>query len=336
MLSILKWIGIIVLVLVVALIVLGVIMAKVTAPPKLEVDLQAPSAGEDLDEYFTGINSGEKKRFNGIVLVRKGSETLLKKAYGIDGFERPMDADSSLRLGSVSKQFTAVGILTLVESGQIDLDTSGIPLNYMGMPKDPAVTNASVEDWVCGKDGKLKKAGKFKYSNTGYLLLARIIERVSGQSFENYMKAAVFTPLGMDQTRVWNQLAADEFPARAIGFKSNAKVIKPVELTHLDGVAGDGGVFSSLNDLENWAQFWTDDRLISDALKAEAMTGGEEDYGYGVIRQGDAIWHNGRWLAATAFLHVNIKNGDLVIVVDNGANFTADRIGQSIVRKLSP
>jgi len=261
-----------------------------------------------------------------------------------------------MRLASVSKQFTAAGILTLVENGQVDLDakisnylpdcqysatvrsllnhTSGIPDTYMKMPKNEVVTNATVEDWVCSKGSTLKKSEQFKYSNTGYVLLARIIERVSGESFEAYMKSAVFDPLGMKKTRVFNRLSADDFPERAVGFDASATNIKPVSLSHLDGVAGDGGVFSSLTDLENWARFWTDERLISAGLKSQAMKGAKNDYGFGLICEGDVIWHNGAWLATNSYFYLNTRNDNLIAIIDNGSHFMLGKIAQNMRRLI--
>ena len=326
--------------------------------PKLNVKRDDPAAAEKLDAWFTNQHEHGAMPFNGTVLIRRGNEVLLRKAFGLDSEEQALTADSPLRLASVSKQFTAVGILTLVEAGQVDLDapvssylldcefnasvrqllnhTSGIPdVIYRKADSTELLTLEKVENVIC--DGSvIQEASAFGYSNTGYLLAARIVERVSGHSFEDYMQAAVFDPLEMENSRVWNLVSTRAFPQRAGGFKwkRKRKSKTPLEPTKLDGVAGDGGVFSTINDLENWDRFWSDDRLISKELKTIAMTPETGDYAFGWIREDNSVWHNGSWLGARTYFRRNLKTGDLIILLENSSNMQVTAIGHRVSKFL--
>lgn len=322
--------------------------------PKLDLERDDPSAAEDLETWFENLHEAKLPKFNGVVLIRRGDDILLNKGFGKDSLGRQLTADSPIRLASVSKQFTVVGVLTLVRDERIDLDTplstympecefpsatprtllnhtSGIPdVTYSRANGDKLLTLEGVVELIC--DGTLESAEtpEFEYSNTGYLLAAHLIERVSGQSFEDYMREAVFDPLGMENSRVWTLVSTRPFPERAGGF-NGAKRNKPaLEPGNLDGVAGDGGVFSTLNDLENWDRFWSDDRLISPALKTLALTAGEGDYGFGWVRDGDIAWHNGAWLGSNTLIRRNLRTGDLTILLDNSNNLAFDGIAAKL------
>ena len=205
-------------------------------------------------------------------------------------------------MASVTKQFTAAGILRLVEQGQIELDqpvgdhlqdfpfagvtvrhllnqTSGIPDVYMSLAKQhrkefgDSLRITDVVDLIRRHPPRAKLPGdEYRYSNTNYVLLAGVIESVSGMSYEDFMREELFEPLGMKHTRVWNRVSAiQEFPERAEDFEAIGSIRVPLPLTWIDGVAGDGAVFCSLQDFLIWDKFWTGNPLVSDRVLAEAQ-----------------------------------------------------------------
>jgi CubicO group peptidase (beta-lactamase class C family) len=325
--------------------------------PDLEVSRDDPEASQKLENWLDALHAGRISKFNGTVLVRRGEDVLIRKAYGTDGQDRPLNMETPLRLASVSKQFTAVGVLTLVQAGRVDLEapisdyfpncpftasvgsllnnTSGIPDDIYHLAEtDVLLTLEGVETLMCS--GDIQQGDReFVYSNTGYLLAARLIERVTGQSFEAYMQAAVFDPLEMKNSRVWNLVSTEPFPDRGTGFQMSRKGKRAHEVTLLDGVAGDGGVFSTVTDLENWDRFWSDDRLLSKDLKQLALAPGENKYGFGWVRDGDLAWHNGSWLGARTYYSRNLRTGDLVILLENGSSPVVDNIANKIEMFLS-
>ena len=145
----------------------------------------------------------------------------------------------------------------------------------------------------------------YEYSNTNYITLAYLIELISGQSFEAFMQTNLFEPLGMKDSRVWNLLSTDStFQNKAddmMNFKGRLSKLEP---TFIDGVAGDGAVFSSLHDFLIWDQFWYGNDLIRqenlvEAFKIPTLSSGEQsDYGFGWGIKDDIVWHNGAWLGA--------------------------------------
>ena len=176
-----------------------------------------------------------------------------------------------------------------------------------------------------------KPLEQYAYSNTGYVLLAGIIEIISQQSFEDFMRLELFEPLGMKNTRVWNLLSEDTtFENKTSSF--NAFWKKPLQPGFIDGVAGDGAVFSSLEDFLIWDQFWYSNNLISaatlqEAFKAPTLANGKtSNYGFGWILQGDVVWHNGGWLGARTFFSRNTKNKTCLVLLDNSANASSGAI----------
>lgn len=306
----------------------------------------------------------ERKQFNGAILIAKNGEPLLMKGYGIADVKtkEPLHPESSFRLASVSKQFTATGILLLAERDSLQLDdlvsnhldgfkyegvtirhllnqTSGVPDSYMGIAEKykyevgEVLTIAKVVELVnkYGPKAERKPGEEFAYSNTNYVLLAGIIEQVSGESFEAFMQKNLFDPLQMTNSRVWNLLSADTtFNNKTNSFNALSGIrLRP---TYLDGIAGDGGIFASVEDFLIWDQFWYGNELISDSLRMAAMTpptlesGNKTDYAFGWIKQGDIVWHNGSWLGARTFIGRNTTNQTCLVLLDNGANLSFNDI----------
>ena len=318
--------------------------------PKIEFTREDPNAVQNLEVWFDSLHAHKVVPYNGTVFVRRGNEVLLRKAYGSDSQDRPLTPESSLRLASLSKQFTAVGILTLVRDEKLNLDEpistylpscdfsaplrsllnhrSGIPdVVYQKAHETDILTLETVEALICDGSVKSEPVGEYAYSNTGYLLAARVIERVTGESFETYVQRAVFDPLDMNSSRVWNLVSERSFPERAGSFKFTRRKKIALNPTNLDGVAGDGGVFSNLDDLENWDRFWSDDRLLPQNLKQLALTPEAGNYALGWMRDGDWAWHNGAWLGARTYMARNLSTGDLVILLENSSNVQTDKIG---------
>jgi CubicO group peptidase (beta-lactamase class C family) len=275
-------------------------------------------------------------------------------------------------LASVTKQFTAAGILRLVEQGQIELDqpvgdhlqdfpfagvtvrhllnqTSGIPDVYMSLAKQhrkefgDSLRITDVVDLIRRHPPRAKLPGdEYRYSNTNYVLLAGVIESVSGMSYEDFMREELFEPLGMKHTRVWNRVSAiQEFPERAEDFEAIGSIRVPLPLTWIDSVAGDGAVFCSLQDFLIWDEFWNGNPLVSDRVLGEAFVrpklndGSLSDYGFGWLmrgRSGRLVMHNGRWLGAGTYIMRDAGSGLCLVVLDNSQNH---RLGRIAVRLQS-
>ena len=256
-----------------------------------------------IDNWLEKLNS--ERKFNGGILITKNGKPTLAKTYGFTNSKKTekLNINSSFRLASISKQFTASGIMLLKEKKQINYDdlvskyisnfpyhnvtirnllnqTSGIPDSYLDLAEKAKgeigiLTNEKAIKLIIENKPKanFEPNDKYEYSNTNYIALARIIELVSNQSLENFMANNIFIPLGMNDTRVWNLISEDKtFKGKTEGFEDLAGEIREIKPTFIDGVAGDGGVFSSLNDFVLWDKFWYENKLISNENLKNAIT----------------------------------------------------------------
>jgi len=320
------------------------------------------------DEWLERLHS--EKKFNGGVLIIREGRPMLAKTYGFTNSSKneQLNVNSSFRLASTSKQFTASAIMLLNERDSIHYDdlvsqyipnfpyqevtirhllnqTSGIPGSYIDLAKDAKdkieiLTNEKVLDLIIENKPKanFKPNDQYEYSNTNYIILARLIELVSGRTFESFMRENIFIPLEMNDTRVWNLISKDKtFKGKTDGFKDFAGEIRDVKPTFIDGVAGDGGVFSSINDFIIWDNFWYGNKLISDKSLEEAFerptlnNGEKSNYGFGwLIINEDVAVHNGAWLAANTYYIRDRKKQNSFVILDNSSNLFFDKIIKNI------
>ncbi|RGP41124.1 Serine-type D-Ala-D-Ala carboxypeptidase [Altererythrobacter insulae] len=308
-----------------------------------------------IESWLDERHSQTPSQFNGAALVIRDGEVLVRKAWGNDGNGRPLSVDSQFRLASVSKSFTAAAILKLAQEHTLDLDApvsdqidtcpvtatpaqllqhrSGVPDNYFQVADPETLTTiSSVLDLVCSNAADHAGSPQpFSYNNTAYVFLAGLVEHKSGMSFEQYLGQEILAPLGLEDTRVWNLVSEDSFENRATSF-GRSGLLEP---SNLDGVAGDGGVFSTLDDLANWAKFWSDDRLLSRDLKDRATGKAAQDsdgYHFGLIREGDLVEHSGSWLGARTYLGFRGEGEeqDVVILLENGSSIFIDDLREQI------
>lgn len=351
------------------------IFKKMTKIDELEI-IGTESQTEKITKANEWLNKLQKNnKFNGAVLLIKNDSVLLKKAYGVTDFTKKekLTTESSFRLASVSKQFTAVGIMLLKEQGKLDLDdsitkflpelryndvsvrhllnhTSGVPDVYMDFPKKykkeigEALTISKTAELLAKENLPLKTEPNdvYNYNNTGYVLLAAIIEKASGKSFEEFLQTELFDKLGMKNTRVWNLVSKNqEFKNKTSSFENILGEVFPLNPGVLDGVAGDGAVFSSIDDFVIWNQFWYENNLLSESSIKEIFEkpilndGLESNYGFGwIVLNPVAHSHNGSWLGARTSIVRNTKLKNCMVILDNSATLNIDKIGNQLVKVL--
>jgi CubicO group peptidase (beta-lactamase class C family) len=301
-----------------------------------------------LQQYMTGQN--KYFQFNGTILVAEKGKPIYQQALGYADYnsKRMLNDSSVFELASVSKQFTAMGIMILKDRKLLSYEnnikkyfpqlpydnitirnllthTSGIPSYEDQFEKNwdrkkIAYNKDIIEMLVQRHDTLFFKPGtKWQYSNTGYALLASIIEKVSGMSYNDFMAINIFQPLGMNHTYIYNsRRTTNKFPDNyALGFvysDSLKKYILPDELPaysmvyYLDGIVGDGCVNSTTGDLFKWDRALYSNKLVSKATLDEMLsplvrtspTDSTSFYGFGVNVQpksdkGKVISHGGSW-----------------------------------------
>jgi N-acyl-D-amino-acid deacylase len=253
--------------------------------------------------------------FNGTVLIAKDGEIRFERHYGyadLDG-SVALTSHSSFSLASLSKQFTAMGMMLLAHKGRLALDdavaaylpelagyrgvtirhmlhhTSGLP-DYMELAEQygdgKAVITAPGVVALLERyrpPSVFRPGEQFEYSNTGYALLEEILTRVSGASYPDFMRAEIFDPLGMDDSAAFN-LASKECTLRSRVFglrRTYAGFGRKVscDLNYLDGVYGDGGIYASAGDLARWDTALRNGALIPAEIYQQAYVSGRLNNG---------------------------------------------------------
>ncbi|WP_339926474.1 serine hydrolase domain-containing protein [uncultured Cyclobacterium sp.] len=323
---------------------------------------------EKLDSLYTDLFNQNK--FNGNVLIAEDGKILLKKSYGLADAETKVDLNenSIFELASVSKQFTAMGIVQLVKEGKINYGddirkyipelsfynkitienllyhTSGLP-DYIDLAdlywdKEKIANNDDIVKLFELHKPELffETNSDYEYSNTGYLLLATIIERTSDLNYQDYLKNKVFIPSNMKSTLVLRKrYEPKEMKNIAIGYLYSDSLktkVKPDNLTdykfvtYLDGVVGDGMVNSTTQDLYNWDRVLRNEKIINQTDKERIFqpykffdsipTG----YGYGwyIIEDekfGKYVKHSGGWPGYVAHIERHLDTDKTIIILQN-------------------
>ncbi len=235
------------------------------------------------------------------VLVVRHDSVLQKKTYGFADLDelRPVTSATNFRLASVTKQFTAAAVLLLAEEKKLSLDenigkyfpelpvsakeitirhvlnhTSGI-IDYEALIPDSQtvqVFDKDVLQLLRPADSVYFPAGShFRYSNSGYALLALLVESVSCSTFADFLQERIFGPLGMNYT-VARQEGVSFVTNRAYGYTRTDSGFVLADQSVTSAVLGDGGIYSSLDDMFKWDQALNADKLLSRASREQAFT----------------------------------------------------------------
>jgi len=347
----------------ISLIVIILVAFLLIRIPALVIQAQADEDEKlrNLDGWLERIHKSDK--FNGTVLLSKNGDVIFSKSYGHDGSDTRnlLTEHSSFNLASVSKQFTAMGIMILHSKSKLDYNdkvseyipelsyykditiqhllhhTSGLP-DYMKLAgthdnREGVFTTSKMISLYKKPHLSLnfEPGTKFQYSNAGYVLLAEIIERVSGASFQSFMSAHIFKPLNMNDTQVFNLLSDNEPTKRVYGYKREYGPFGgkrlPHDLNYFDGVAGDGGIYSSAHDLNLWHKSLRYGILVSNVSYQEAYkpaqldNGSHNKYGFGwFINSDNSVEHAGGWQGFTSYIHRNLEKDELIVILDNSSN----------------
>jgi CubicO group peptidase (beta-lactamase class C family) len=309
------------------------------------------------------------------VLVVKDGRAVYERGFGVTDLRtmRRIDGRMNFRLASVTKAFTAVAVMLLVRDGKLHYEdtltglfpdfpeygravtvrhllnhTSGLP-DYEDLmpPPDPSLPVEQVQIKDAGVFELLKRqnAGKFApgtrwaYSNSGYVLLGFIVEKISGRPFSEFLRARIFTPLKMSGTAAYER-GRNEVANRAFGHAKEDGHWIETDQSPTSATLGDGGVYSSLSDLVKWDEALRRHTLLSEAEMLPALTpvhveeapptepdGTPADYGFGWFLnpwKGHArIWHYGETAGFRAAIQRFVNDGLTVIVLCNRTDLDA-------------
>lgn len=321
-----------------------------------------------IDSFFEKRFSGG--RFNGTVLFAENGKIIYEKAFGYANFDtREKLTDQSIfQLASVSKQFTAFSIMLLKERNMLSYEdtigkyiygfpyggitirqllthNSGLP-NYMYFAEEfwpdkkiPMKNSDLIWMMKTFKPEKYYDPGKtFFYSNTGYALLATIVEKVSRMHFPDFLRQEVFLPLGMKHTFV---LDAEHYPnveSVALGHRPNHRL---EAYSYQNGVVGDKGVFSNVEDMFRWDQALYNYVLVGRKCQDEAFMpaykkrGEDHNYGFGwrLTRHetnGRIVYHGGWWKGYRTYFIRAVDKKRTIIVLSNTSSHTSFTIKEML------
>jgi len=327
------------------------------ASPALPTVSFQPLTKEDSTRYYSAVKDFFEKslisnrNFNGGVLIAKGESIIFEeyKGYKDPRTKEPLDENTPMHIASVSKNFAAAAILKLAQEARININDSlssffpnfpytgvtvkmlmnhrsGLPnyvhyLEVMGWNKNQYATNQDVLNSLYNMHPRPEfKAGtRFSYSNTNFVLLAMIVEKLTGMPYPDYLKANFFQPLQMNDTYVFS--LADSVTA-VKSYKWNGGLWN---WDFLENTYGDKNIYTTPRDLLKWSLALSHGKIINQTLLDSAFTPysnerpGVHNYGFGwrllMLKNGKkVIYHNGRWHGTNAAF-AKLTDEDITIII---------------------
>ena len=315
------------------------------------------------------------RQFNGSVLVAEKGQVIIKKGYGMANMEWniPNAPDTKFRLGSITKQFTAMLIMQLVEQGKLKLagkvtdylpdypkatgdkitihhlltHTAGIP-NYTSFSdffatksRNPYTPGAFTKEFA-NMPLDFEPGSKFSYSNSGYFLLGVIIEKVTGKSYAEVLKANILAPAQLQNTGY--DLAGPILPKRAAGYEKRPDGYVNAPYLDMSIPYAAGSLYSTVEDLYRWDQALYTDKLLSASGKTTMYTPYLDQYAYGwtvgKTKLGqlkdslDVIGHGGGINGFNTLINRFPTDKILVVLLNNTGGAPLNDIQKNILRIL--
>jgi len=288
---------------------------------------QAPV--DKIDAVFASLKSNNAP--GAAVLVIRNGRTIFRRGYGVTDLRtlHPIDARTNFRLASFTKQFTAACIMLLARDGKLHYDdhltdffpefpaygksitvrnllnhTSGLEdygeimmKQYPCTPpeKFPQILDTGVLKLLEQQiSAKFPAGTKWEYSNSGYAVLAMIVEKVSGKSFGPFLQERIFTPLKMKNTLAYEK-GKNEVADRAYGHNKKTDGWHETDQSPTSAVLGDGGIYSSLDDLAKWDRALRNHTLLGAAEMQPALTPVQPNAGPAKDEDGRTISYGFGW-----------------------------------------
>jgi len=346
-----------------------------TAPPLDAASLADHASLEQMSAFLEDLAANG--RFMGSVLVAQDGNILLNEGYGMANIEAgvPNTPGNQYRIGSLTKQFTAAAILKLQESGLLNVQdpvqkyipnypngdaitihqllthTAGIP-NYERRNDLPRVvqTPIALDDLIASfSDQPLESlpGQRYSYSSSGYVVLTKIIETVSGQSYADYIQEKIFAPSGMNDSGY--DYLDPNLRDPAVGYMLTEGGPQRAILTDSSWPAGAGALYSTLGDLYHWDRaLYGNDILNQNSMEAMhtpwVATGQGVDYGYGwdigSTMGRPSIAHGGIIFGFASYMVRFPQDNAVIIVLSNGIQMpprvVAEELTQLLFNSTSP
>jgi len=302
----------------------------------------------------------EAGELNGNVLIARGGKVLFEQSFGPADASAELDntADTKFAIASISKPFTAVLVMQLVEGGKLAPETqlaaifpvlTGRPAGAVtihGLLTHTAgigeLISRSPMQRIAVQDlatATVKPGGGFEYSNTGFVCLALVVEALAGESFELALQHGIFTPAGMNDSGVLR--TGKKIDGLARGHRGMIG-LQPVDWDFApEAVDGAGSIYSTARDLLRFDRALAANQILSrkmqDLMYLQHVPG---RYGYGwfLNEQGGQYypWHAGDMSGYSASLVRQIQRDETIVILGNTAGTNARALGKEFLRILKP
>lgn len=354
----------------------------------------AQVSSTQLDAIFSPLKSSSAP--GAAVLVVRNGELVFRRGYGVTDLRTlaPIDSQTNFRLASFTKQFTAACIMLLVHDGKLSYDdhltdvfpefpaygksitvrnllnhTSGLPdyedllsKQYPNTPEEkiPQILDAGVLKLLEQQSsGKFAPGSKWEYSNSGYVVLAMIVEKVSGKSFGQFLQERIFTPLKMTNTLAYEK-GKNQVPHRAYGHtklgqsrpgqsklgQSDKDGWRETDQSSTSATLGDGGIYTSIDDLALWDRALPEHTLLSAVEMQPALTPveptsgpatspeGPVSYGFGwhlePYRSHKRMWHDGETIGFRTTIQRFPDDNLTIIVLANRTDINPEELSLKV------
>ncbi|MDR3750444.1 MAG: serine hydrolase [Terracidiphilus sp.] len=310
-------------------------------------------------------NYVDNRSFMGAVLVAEGDRIVVSQGFGYADLDWsiPSTVDTRFRIGSLTKQFTAASILLLQERGQLNLNapvktylpdapstwdkvtiyhllthTSGIP-NFTGTAgfdayKRQSHTPEESVRLIRDKPLDFEPGAKFYYSNSNYILLGKIVERVSGMPYASFLRQNIFIPAGMTETGVDSDSAI--LPRRAQGYDSTPEGFRRTDYISMTIPYAAGFLYSTVGDLLKWERALFAGKVVSASSLRTMTTANLDEYGTGVfIRNANRhklITHDGTIEGFESSLNYYPERQLTIVVLGNVRTGAPGRIAAQLAK----
>ncbi|HWC97979.1 MAG TPA: serine hydrolase [Candidatus Sulfopaludibacter sp.] len=311
---------------------------------RADLPVEQATAVQALDAIFSPLTDAKSPGL--AVLVRKDGQTLFERGYGVRDLRSAakIDGQTNFRLASFTKQFTAMAVMLLVHDGKLTYDrrlteifpefpaygreitvrhllnhTSGLP-DYEATMGDGWSATRQIQDADVLQALERQASGKFapgtswEYSNSGFVVLGLIVQKVSGMPFRQFLRERIFAPLHMDTTVAF-VAGQEEVANRAYGHNLRDGALAEADQSSTSATLGDGGVYSNLTDLAKWDEALSRHTLLSELEMAEALRPvPPKSYGFG--------WFLDPYKGRARMYHTGSSTGFRTVI----ERFTADRL----------
>lgn len=317
--------------------------------PKPGAAIVAGELGKDLDALVAAFDSAAGG-FSGSVIVARDGKVALEKGYGWHdaAAKAPIDTRALWDWASVSKQFAAAAVLRLQDKKKLSIDdpltkfwketpadkkgvtvrhllnhTSGIESGFKQGWDFDRNDRKSLVKLVLSRPMTSKPGEKFDYSNSGYALVAALVEELAGKTFEEYCVQELFRPAGMKDacTIGWKELDLERVPKidRGNGFTDRPKDFRFAYGNQLTwGYRGCGGIVATTRDMLAWDQALRGTKILSDKAKKDLYTVAKDDYALGWtvkrLPAGECAFHSGGVLGVVT-MYYRLLSGNVVVAL---------------------